>query len=304
MMLLPKAPLLAATIETEDDLANLQLPLLLSEKKNGIRGITAGKIRGCVSRKLKNIPNEWIRFLLSGLPPGIEGEIVCFDCEGNEADFEDTESTVMSREGQPSFKFFVFDRWQGTKFMPYRKRVDGLELICSSYEPVDCILLNQIFCKTVQHIQNLYKSYTEDGAEGVMIRDPVGFYKFGRSTLNEQLLMKYKPWNDDEAEVIRIEEEMKNNNVKTKNNLGLSKRSTHIANLQGKGRMGALICKNKRFGEFRLSGFNDNLKQQLWDVMLNNDDPFWPTKFSKLNFRYRGVTKYGKPRNAAFVRFV
>lgn len=297
-LLLPKAPLLAATIETEEDLANLQFPILLSEKKNGIRGITAGKIRGCVSRTLKNIPNKWIRLLLSELPPGIEGEIVCFDINGDECDLEDTERGVMSREGQPDFKFFIFDWWRGTKFMSYRKRVEGLKEIVENYEPVDCILLEQHPCDSIHDIKGWYNYYVcKCGAEGAMLRDPVGFYKFGRSTLNEQLLIKYKPWNDGEAEVVRVEEEMENTNVQLKNNLGLSKRSKHIANLQGKGRMGSLICKNLRFGEFRLgSGFNNDDKYYFWGDRHTLEE--------KVHFRYRGITKYGKPRNASFIRVV
>lgn len=300
--MIPRRPLLAATIENSEQLKELNFPIWLSEKKNGIRGITDGK--GVLTRYLKRIRNRYINSLLSGLPSGVEGEIVCKDKDGEDfRDLEDTNSAVMSSGGVSDFTFYVFD-WYGTsKFVSYRIRTQRIDLL-EKYKRAKVVVIGQHLCEGIQQIHKWYDFYVKKhGAEGVMLRDPNGFYKFGRSTLNEQLLIKYKPWNDDEAKVIGIIEEMKNQNIKTTDLRGLSKRSKHIANLQGKGTMGALLCKNKRFGEFQLgSGFTKERKQQIWDeakeVFLISDLNL------KLRFRYRGVTKYGKPRNASFVSWI
>jgi len=45
-----------------------------------------------------------------------------------------------------------------------------------------------------------------DGFEGVMLRSPSGRYKFGRSTLKENLLLKLKRFEDAEAQIIGFEE--------------------------------------------------------------------------------------------------
>ena len=40
------------------------------------------------------------------------------------------------------------------------------------------------------------------GYEGLMLRDPNGIYKFGRSSVKENILLKVKEFMDDEAEII------------------------------------------------------------------------------------------------------
>lgn len=288
--MIPKRPLLAATIESEDDLANLQFPIWISKKYDGIRAITTGS--GVVSRTLKPIPNRFINSSLSGLPAGIEGELIV----GDGSDFEATESGVMCRTGKPNFLFYVFDWFGKSKFTPYRKRIANLQSISSLSERVR--IIEQYICEEIEQIVYLYEDHIKQGAEGIMLRDPNGFYKFGRSTLAEQLLIKYKPWNTDEAVVVDILEEMGNNNELEQDERGYAKRSRKIANLQGKGTMGALLCKNKRFGQFKLgSGFCDRFSKLMWDkkeMYLGKE----------LQFRYRGITKYGKPKHASFERWL
>lgn len=296
-------PLLAATIETEADFTNLQFPLLLSEKIDGIRAITTGS--GIMSRTLKPIPNKYINLLLSELPAGIEGELVKLDIETPlRSTFEETESAVMSRDGKPRFQFWIFD-WFRSKWEPYSKRYKRMKELRHR----NVILIGQTKCENIPQLKYLYDCYIKDKAEGVMLRDPVGFYKFGRSTLNEQLLMKWKPWNDDEAVVIDVIEEMENNNPKELDNLGLAKRSKHIANLQGKGTMGALLVKSKKFGEFKLgSGWTQRQKEEIWSLYIKFDKKSNNRRDGvvgfKLNYRYRGVTKYNKPKHASFVKWI
>lgn len=51
-----------------------------------------------------------------------------------------------------------------------------------------------------------------EGYEGVMVRDPAGPYKCGRSTEREGWLLKIKRFEDAEAEVLETYEGMSNYN--------------------------------------------------------------------------------------------
>lgn len=51
-----------------------------------------------------------------------------------------------------------------------------------------------------------------EGYEGVMVRDPAGPYKCGRSTVREGWLLKIKRFEDGEAEVLETYEGMSNYN--------------------------------------------------------------------------------------------
>lgn len=296
-MSVPRRPLLASTIESPDDLASLQFPVWISRKLDGIRAITTGS--GVVSRTLKPIPNKFIQSSLSELPEGIEGELCKVAKDGSICDFEDTDSAVMTEGGKPRFKFFAFDYFSGNRFEPFKQRIKNLEKLNLG----SIVIIKQNVCYDVNDVKNGYKLHVEiDGAEGIMIRDPDGFYKFGRSTLKEQLLIKYKPWNTDEAQVLDVLEEFENNNLLSSDERGYAKRSKHIANLQGKGTMGALLVRSKKFGEFKIgSGWTAQEKKDIWTGMMH-----FINRGSRIivQYRYRGLTKYGKPRHTGFVRWI
>lgn len=300
-MSIPRMPMLAETIESLDDLANLQMPLWLSRKEDGIRGIS--EEGGGLTRTLKPIPNDFIHFSLSELPPGIEGEIITKDSLGNDDEFEEIESKVMSKQGEPVFQFRIFDWYQGKRYQPYFSRHAKLVKLLEEKEfETDCYLIPQRPCDSIEDIKFWYNVYVDkDGAEGVMLRDPNGFYKFGRSTFNEQFLLKLKPWNTDEAVVLDVLEEFENQNEKLKDERGLSKRSKHSVNLKGKGTMGKLLVKSKKFGEFKIgSGWTEEEKQRTWEIFNSLHE----MKSTKLQYRYRGVSKYNKPKHTSFLKWL
>jgi len=104
-----------------------------------------------------------------------------------------------------------------------------------------------------------------DGYEGIMLRTPNGRYKFGRSTEKEQILLKLKRFEDCEATVTGYEERMHNGNEATKDNLGRTERSSHLANLTPMGTLGALIVTNEQFGEFKVgTGLDDSQRLHIW----------------------------------------
>ena len=117
------------------------------------------------------------------------------------------------------------------------------------------------------------------GYEGVMLRNPTGKYKCGRSTLKEQILLKLKRFLDAEAIVVGFEEKMHNDNVQEKNELGLSKRSFKKDGLVFANTLGSLIVEDPitktRFGIG--TGFDDCLKLEIWnnkEKYLNESSPY------------------------------
>jgi len=119
-----------------------------------------------------------------------------------------------------------------------------------------------------------------------------GLYKMGgRSTAREQWLLKLKRFEDSEAVVIRVDEEMKNTNEKDAS----GKRTSHKAGKVGKGVMGSLqvraskaspgVLKGTEFGVG--SGFTaadraeewkigDRIKFRYFPIGIK-DKPIWPT---------------------------
>ena len=74
-----------------------------------------------------------------------------------------------------------------------------------------------------------------------MMRDPVGRYKLGRGTFKEGLIYKLKRFADDEAVIIGFKEQMTNNNILEKDELGYAKRSIFKENMIPAGTLGNFI---------------------------------------------------------------
>jgi DNA ligase-1 len=135
------------------------------------------------------------------------------------------------------------------------------------------------------------------GYEGAMLRAPHGIYKFGRSTLKEGHLIKLKPFEDDEAEVIGFEEQCRNDNEATTNELGRTRRSSHKENRVPRGTLGALVLRHSTFGDFNLgTGFDSALRQEIWHNR---------TKYlgKLVKFRYQAIGMKDKPRIPSFLGF-
>lgn len=266
--------------------------LYASDKEDGIRCLIH-PIHGPVSQKMLPIPNNWVHEILRvHCPPFLDGELVALDCEGNDCTFNDTQSTIMTRDGQPRFVFRIFD-WFGDTLMSYQGRYMKTRMLVKEATN-DCIqLLQQTLCTKVAHIENEEESALERGKEGLMLRHPKGIYKQGRSTLSEAYLLKVKRFKDDEARVIGIEEEMENCNPATRDAHGLAKRSKHRAGMAGKQRVGKLICDWNKHMIKVASGMTDAQKMDWWDAP-------WKIVGKSITFRYQAHGMKDLPRCPVF----
>lgn len=246
-------PLLAATIE---DVNALKFPVFASPKLDGVRAIVDnGRL---LSRSLKPFPNPHVNKLygLRGLS-GYDGELIIG--KPNDKDvFRNTSGALQRDDGEPKVDYYVFDRWDVTA--TYKERRKLLRAT------KNIVIVPQTLVKTAKDLLAYEESALEEGYEGVMVRDPEAQYKFGRSTLKAQTLLKLKRFVDSEAEIIEVEEELHNANEAKKNALGRTERSSHKAGMVPTGRMGALKVRDVKTGvEFHIgTGFTAEDREADW----------------------------------------
>lgn len=286
-------PLLAATLE---DISTLKFPVLATPKLDGIRVLKVGG--KAVTRKFKPIPNKYIRELLEKhLPDGVDGEIM------TSGTFNDIQSKVMSHDGEPEFTFYAFDYVKDALTKPYKDRIlDMLGALEASVRDsalsFTVYLLTPVLINTAQELLDFESKCLAQGFEGVMVRQPDGKYKCGRSTPKEQILMKLKRFLDAEAIVIGFEEKMHNENKQETDEFGLSKRSSKKDGLQPANTLGAIIVEDVKTGvKFGIgSGFDDELKLEIW----KNRSKY----LNKLvKYKYQSVGIKDAPRFPVFLGF-
>lgn len=262
---MPFKPMLAGTA---DGKYPLTFPVLASPKLDGVRAIVKdGRVYG---RSMKPLPSPDVQELF-GKPQyeGLDGELILGSPVAEDV-FRKTQGFVMRRGPQPrsgvfQLQFWVFDRIE--EGIPFQDRLTVVEQIIAKAGPAAQLMVVPHTMMTTVNALDAYESQiTNLGYEGVMTRDPDGFYKQGRSTPKEQGLMKVKRFHDSEAEVLEVIELQHNTNLAERNELGRTKRSTAKAGLVGDNRMGALRVKDLHSGvEFEIgTGFTDGDRSAFW----------------------------------------
>jgi DNA ligase 1 len=274
---------------TQPDITKLSYPLYASFKLDGIRCATPeDKV---LSRKLKPIPNRFIQKKLQGMPVGFDGELMV---RGN---FNEVDSAVMSFEGEPDFTYFVFDLCDDKyKHLSYTNRLIGLESYVKELGKwlPEVKLVEQKLCLNAKEVQDYYDKAIAAGYEGLILRSPNSPYKEGRSTLNQQWMLKLKPVNDTEATVYGRTELLHNENMPEINNIGGTERNKQQAGMVGGNTLGALLGTDKKGQMVKVgSGFTAVQRQEIWD----NFEKYQGKQFT---FKYQEVTPDGAYRFPVF----
>ena len=269
------------------DLKSLRFPLLGSPKLDGIR---AAKHRGqLLSRTLKQIPNLHIQEAAQSWGDGLDGELIV----GSPTDpdvYRNTVSGVMSITGTPNFTYWIFDIHE--RDSRYADILHELQLHSTSHASIS--VLPQQVLSSIDDVLEYESARVDEGYEGVILRDPGAPYKFGRSTAKEGYLLKLKRFEDSEAEILSVIEEMHNGNEATTDELGRTKRSSHQANKTGKGRMGALLVRDIKTGvEFQIgTGFDDADKEWFWNSNVRG---------RLIRYKYFPVGVKTRPRHPVYI---
>lgn len=281
------------------DLTNIKFPVYASPKLDGIRAVILnGKL---LSRSLKPIPNKFTRKLFEGKLKyeGLDGELIV----GSPTDpkcFNKTTSGIMSEEGEPNIKYYVFDQIPEYCGQPtnvrFQTRYKDLAS-CITLLP-NIVLVNQKLIFNLPELLEFEEECLNEGYEGVIIKDPNSPYKYGRSTLKEGYMLKIKRYMDSEAEILSVEELLSNNNEATRDELDKVKRSNAKAGMIPQNTLGALIVKDiKTQVEFSIgTGFDESLREELWNNKGNIIG-----KIVKYKFFAYGVVD--KPRHPVFLGF-
>jgi len=286
-------PLLAAKVESEEDLGKLTYPVLVSPKLDGIRMICHREL-GAVTRSLKPVPNKHIRDIMSNLAyVGLDGELV----SGPETApnvFNVTTSAVMTQDGKPDFKYLVFDNYHHDPLAPFEQRLERAKSQVELDKDEIAKFVYHAIVYTPKELLGMEDVYLNAGYEGIMIRSPSGHYKFNRSTFKEGILLKFKRIEEDEATVVDFEEKMTNANEAVKNALGYTERSDHKAGWVPAGTLGALLVEHRSFGGFSVgSGFDDAQRAEIW----SRRDHY---RGRTITFKYQKVGVVDKPRFPIF----
>ena len=253
---LPSPPLMLAS-EYQDQVQLSEY--LVSEKLDGVRAYWNGKHLLTRSGNLIQAP-DWFTKGFPQIP--LDGELWL-----GRGLFEDTSAVIRSSvaDDQPwqQMKYMVFDL--PAIMAPFEMRYQQLLSLNKQVSAPYLKVVEQFSIQTEQELMALLQSFSQFGAEGLMLRLKHGLYEAKRS----HQLLKLKLWQDAEATVI----------------------AHQPGQGQFKGLLGALWVKDERGQSFKIgTGFDLEQRQ--------NPPPIG----SLISYRFRGRTNKGKPRFASFLR--
>jgi DNA ligase-1 len=291
--------MLAASMENskgeEMTFADLTYPLGASIKLDGIRCL---RVDGqTLSRSFKQIPNRYIQAQMKNLINGLDGELITYNTNGTAKEFNEVQGDVMREDGEPNFRFEIFDYVKETLERPYYDRINNLQQLTL---PSFCTLVLPTIIKNQEELLAYEEQALAAGHEGIMTRRLDGPYKCGRSTFKSQDLIKIKRFVDSEAVILGLEEKLHNANEATTDELGHTKRSSAKDGMVPANTLGTFLVRdlydNREFGIGTGKGLNDELKKVIWD----NQDQY----IGKIvKYRYQKVGTKDKPRIPSFQGF-
>jgi DNA ligase-1 len=288
-------PMLGTTATRDEIIKHLaDGPLLASFKLDGIRALIVDGV--VMSRSMKPIPNPHVQKLFGRLQyEGMDGELIV-GAPTDSACFRNTTHGVMSHDGEPDVRFFVFDLWNKDDSTFALRAWCVNDTIHRLYEEAGLVVVEQQPVSTIEDIDRLFEVALDAGFEGLVLKRPELPYKHGRSTAKEGGLLKIKPFVDAEAVVIGVVEQMHNGNVAEKDAFGRTKRSSAKTGKTGMSVLGALVCKTPEGQEFEIgTGFSAEEREAYW---LDTGVVGRLVKYKSLVI---GVKD--KPRHAVFLGF-
>lgn len=226
-------------------LDKLRFPLVAQPKIDGVRALN---VRGTFTgRSLKGFKNKFLTAQFSKLAlEGFDGEVAA-ERETHPDLCRLTSSALGTIEGEPFVLWWIFDYFgNGFGDKPYVERIKEADRLVDQLRSTDERLWQHMrvipwsIVNNLDELETLEDRYLAEGYEGVIVRDPAGTYKHGRSTVREGGLLRIKKFIDFEFVIDGVVEGEKNLNEATINELGQTERSTHQANMVPNGMVGTL----------------------------------------------------------------
>lgn len=276
-------PMLADAVILE----RVRYPVAVSPKLDGVRATFAGGLTP-VSRSLKPFPNKAINSTFVSSVP-FDGEFIVGDAHSPTV-FRDTMKVVMSFDAPiDNLRMCVFD------LVDLGTHQERFARVCQLVDYKRIIPVPHTIVKNQEELLGYEDTMLKVGYEGIMLRDPNGLYKNGRSTVTEGGLLKLKRKLTAEARVVGFEEQMHNANEATTDALGHTERSSHQANKHPMGTLGALVVQDIKTGiEFNVgTGFSAEERQDIWNKRDSYDKKV-------LTYEYLPIGVKDKPRHPVF----
>ena len=286
-------PMSAARGLDESTAYRLRYPLYKSVKLDGIRGVVHRDTEGkpiVLSKSFKPIRSAFVQQQYAKEEfVGCDGEFIAGDPTDARV-CNTTYSAVMTMGSKEPVDFYVFDHFT-YDMTPFEQRMGTLALRTEGRVKFVPQELVRTWDEIIEHEQDALGQ----GYEGLILRDPKGIYKFGRSTLIEQYLVKLKRVKNGEAYIMGYVELMLNQNEPVKDALGYQKRSSSKEGKIPGGTLGALIVRDYVTGvEFEIgSGFDDALRAEIW----NKREEYLGRL---LTYSYFPIGQINKPRQPIF----
>ncbi|MGO2354995.1 MAG: DNA ligase [Marinomonas foliarum] len=234
---------------------------LVSEKYDGIRGIWTGSE---LLTRQGNVINAPLWFTEKLPPVWLDGELW-----SKRNDFAYIMSTVSKQVPIDSewrnIYYMVFDAPDKARLFTFYERYQRYTAIVTDLNLPHVLPVEQFSVNTTDELNKLLSSYTDKGAEGLMLQRKLARFESGRT----DNLLKLKPHMDAEAEVVEI--------------------------LKGSGKyqdvMGSLVVKMPSGLRFKIgTGFTDAEREN-------------PPKVGEIiTYKYHGFTERGVPRFASYMR--
>jgi len=276
-------PMLAAKATSPEQ---IKFPVLATPKLDGIRCLKVGG--RALTRKFKPIPNNYVRKMIEyHCLEGFDGELI------SGKTFNECQSNIMSIEGEPEFRYVVFDYVPHSLNEHYEQRVS--RIIEWPDLPLFVQPLIPVYVSDLDKLVSLEAQYIEMGYEGIIVRSPDGPYKCGRATLREGYLTKLKRFDDSEAVVLGFKELMHNANEAEVDNLGYTKRSSSKEGKIPAGRLGKMWVRDIYSGvEFSISSKDHAMSKEVWA----NQDKYMG---AILKYKFQPAGAKEKPRFPVFL---
>lgn len=316
-------PLLAPNDEI--DLSTLQYHLLASYKLDGCRLLS--KSGQLVTRSLKKLPSKQLNekfepirkysetedLILDGeiYAPGIPFQFIvsCFMTQDYEAKLAKKKWTELCEEHDfhmsrdevfNQLKFYSFDCLDEgmLKDCYFKARYEFMQK-CMFRFPEIAFSVEHVICNTPEEIQMLFEQALSDGFEGLILRNPKGMYKFGRASVKQNIIFKYKPFVTTDAIIKGFVQatEVNKDAEKTINELGRSCTSKKAENRHViEKTSGFIVDFNGKDMKVPIA-MTDAQKKYIWSHQEEYIGKWIEYKYMEI-----GMKKDGLPRIPKFVR--
>jgi len=187
-----KRDMIAQNAKTFDFEKHNPVGWLMSNKRDGLRGLWDGKNFYSRAGNKFSVPKEFKK----GLPPfPLDGELWI-----GYGKFEETMSVVKRKDYSGDWrkvKYMVFDTMYKSD-LAFVARMKYVKKWFDTHNPSHAKIVKQIMCTDKEQFMSYFQFILNKGGEGIMLRMPDAPYFHGRSNY----ILKVKPTFDDEAIVI------------------------------------------------------------------------------------------------------